>query len=140
MVAAWRLARDDPMRACTHNKGVMNGVTAAALATGQDTRAVEAALHTYAGTTGRYQPLTELRVRDGFLEATFEGPIAVGTRGGSVRAHPLFAYSLAQLGWPSAKELAMLLGCIGLAQNLAAVRALAIEGIQKGHMRLHNRK
>ena len=118
----------------------MNGISAAALATGQDTRAVEAAIHAYAGSTGRYQPLSKYQVRDGHLECVLELPIAVGTRGGSLGAHPSFKWALAQLGWPTARELAMVLGCVGLAQNFAAMRALAIEGIQKGHMSLHSRK
>jgi len=147
IVQAWEFARDDPYRACTHNKGIMNGVGAVAVATGQDWRAVEAAAHAFAcmGSTGsewagRYQPLTQYRVEGDFLHGRIELPVPVGTQGGSVKAHPVYSTMLELLGSPSAPELATVMACVGLAQNFAALRAMSSEGIQKGHMALHKRK
>jgi hydroxymethylglutaryl-CoA reductase len=132
------IAFADPYRAATHNKGIMNGVIAVALATGQDHRAIEAGGHAYASRTGRYLPLSRWDMTpEGDLVGTLEMPLAVGTVGGTVRVHPMAKLSLKILGVNSAKELAEVMGAVGLAQNLAALRALVSEGIQRGHMKLH---
>jgi hydroxymethylglutaryl-CoA reductase len=119
----------------------MNGIIAVALATGQDTRALEAGAHSYAARRGRYEPLSVWEVdANGDLVGYLELPIAVGTVGGSIRSNPMARLSLKILGVKTAKELAEVMGAVGLAQNLAALRALATEGIQRGHMRLHARQ
>jgi hydroxymethylglutaryl-CoA reductase len=141
VVYAWAFAAADPYRAVTHNKGIMNGVIAVALATGQDTRALEAGAHAYAARRGRYEPLSTWEVDpSGDLVGYVELPIAVGTVGGSMRSNPMARLSLKILGVRTAKELAEVMGAVGLAQNLAALRALATEGIQRGHMKLHARQ
>ena len=141
IVYAWAFAAADPYRAVTHNKGIMNGIIAVALATGQDTRALEAGAHAYAARRGRYEPLSVWEVdANGDLVGYLELPIAVGTVGGSIRSNPMARLSLKILGVKTAKELAEVMGAVGLAQNLAALRALATEGIQRGHMRLHARQ
>jgi hydroxymethylglutaryl-CoA reductase len=141
IVYAWAFAAADPYRAATHNKGIMNGIIAVALATGQDTRALEAGAHSYAARRGRYEPLSVWEVdANGDLVGYLELPIAVGTVGGSIRSNPMAKLSLKILGVKTAKELAEVMGAVGLAQNLAALRALAAEGIQRGHMRLHARQ
>lgn len=141
IVYAWAFAAADPYRAATHNKGIMNGVIAVALATGQDTRALEAGAHAYAARNGRYEPLSVWeKDRNGDLVGYLEMPMAVGTIGGAVRVHPVAKIALKILGIKTAKELAEVMGAVGLAQNLAALRALATEGIQKGHMKLHARQ
>ncbi len=141
IVYAWAFAAADPYRAATHNKGIMNGVIAVALATGQDTRALEAGAHAYAARNGRYKPLSVWeKDRNGDLVGYLEMPMAVGTIGGAVRVHPVAKIALKILGIKTAKELAEVMGAVGLAQNLAALRALATEGIQKGHMKLHARQ
>ncbi len=141
VVYAWAFAAADPYRAATHNKGIMNGIIAIALATGQDTRALEAGAHAYAARRGRYGPLSTWEVdANGDLVGYLELPIAVGTVGGSIRSNPVARLSLKILGVKTAKELAEVMGAVGLAQNLAALRALATEGIQRGHMRLHARQ
>ncbi len=141
IVYAWAFAAADPYRAATHNKGIMNGIIAVALATGQDTRALEAGAHAYASRRGRYEPLSTWEVdAKGDLVGYLELPIAVGTIGGSIRSNPMARLSLKILGVKTAKELAEVMGAVGLAQNLAALRALATEGIQRGHMRLHARQ
>jgi len=141
IVYAWAFAAADPYRAATHNKGIMNGIIAVALATGQDTRALEAGAHSYAARRGRYEPLSVWEVdANGDLVGYLELPIAVGTVGGSIRSNPMARLSLKILGVKTAKELAEVMGAVGLAQNLAALRALAAEGIQRGHMRLHARQ
>jgi hydroxymethylglutaryl-CoA reductase len=141
IVYAWAFAAADPYRAATHNKGIMNGIIAVALATGQDTRALEAGAHSYAARRGRYEPLSVWEVdANGDLVGYLELPIAVGTVGGSIRSNPMARLSLKILGVKTAKELAEVMGAVGLAQNLAALRALATEGIQRGHMRLHARQ
>ncbi len=138
---AYALAHSDVYRAVTHNKGVMNGIDAVALATGQDFRAIEAGAHAYAARSGTYRSLTRWRrTEEGDLAGEIELPLAVGTVGGVVNAHPTAKLALQILGAKSAKELAMTMAAAGLAQNLAAIRALSAEGIQAGHMRLHNRK
>ncbi len=138
---AYALAYSDPYRAVTHNKGVMNGIDAVALATGQDFRAIEAGAHAYAARDGTYRSLTSWRrTKEGDLDGEIELPLAVGVVGGVVNAHPTAKFALQILGVKSAKELAMVMAAVGLAQNLAAIRALSSEGIQAGHMKLHARK
>ncbi|PCN50855.1 hydroxymethylglutaryl-CoA reductase, degradative [Candidatus Geothermarchaeota archaeon ex4572_27] len=140
IVAAWAFADADPYRAATHNKGILNGVIAVALATAQDHRAIEAGAHAYASRTGRYRPLsTWEKDEDGNLVGTLEMPMPVGIVGGATRVHPVARVALKILGVKSAKELAEVMGAVGLAQNFAALRALATEGIQRGHMKLHAR-
>jgi hydroxymethylglutaryl-CoA reductase len=132
------LAEADPYRAVTHNKGIMNGVIAVALATAQDHRAIEAGAHAYAARTGVYRPLSTWEVdEEGFLNGYLEIPLQVGTVGGATRVHPIAKLALKILGVSSAKELAEVMAAVGLAQNLAALRALVAEGIQRGHMKLH---
>jgi hydroxymethylglutaryl-CoA reductase len=141
IVEAWAFAAADPYRAATHNKGIMNGVDAVVIATGNDWRAVEAGAHAYAARSGRYTSLS-MWVADkaGDLEGSLELPLAVGTVGGATRVHPLAKACLALLGVENASELAQVIAAVGLAQNLAALRALASEGIQRGHMSLHARQ
>ncbi|MDA7942187.1 MAG: hydroxymethylglutaryl-CoA reductase, degradative [Nitrosopumilus sp.] len=140
MVLAYELAAADTYRAVTHNKGVMNGVAAVACAAGQDTRAIEAAAGAYASRSGRYGPLTEWRVGDGGrLEGSIELPLAVGVVGGVAGVHPGARACIRMTGARTSGELACIIASAGLAQNYAALRALAAEGIQKGHMRLHAR-
>jgi hydroxymethylglutaryl-CoA reductase len=137
---AYALAHSDIYRAVTHNKGVMNGIDAVALATGQDFRAIEAGAHAYAARDGTYRSLTRWwRAKGGDLAGEIELPLAVGVVGGVANVHPTAKHALKVLRARSAKELAMAMAAAGLAQNLAALRALASEGIQKGHMRLHAR-
>ncbi len=140
IVNAWAFAAADPYRAATHNKGIMNGVIAVALATAQDHRAIEAGAHAYAARTGRYLPLsTWEKDEDGNLVGSLEMPMAVGIIGGATKVHPIAKIALKILGVKTAQELAEVMGAVGLAQNFAALRALATEGIQKGHMKLHAR-
>jgi len=140
IVDAWAFAAADPYRAATHNKGIMNGVIAVALATAQDHRAIEAGAHAYAARDGRYKPLSVWeKDADGNLVGFLEMPMAVGTIGGATKVHPVARVALKILGVQSATELAEVMGAVGLAQNFAALRALATEGIQRGHMRLHAR-
>jgi len=140
IILAYQFAANDPYRAVTHNKGIMNGIIAVANATGQDTRAIEAAAHAYASRTGKYGSLTEWKKnKDGNLIGKIELPMSVGIVGGIVNVHPMIKVCAKILGTKSAKELACIIGAVGLAQNLSAIRALASEGIQRGHMRLHAR-
>lgn len=139
VAAASRFAELDPYRACTHNKGIMNGIDAVLVATGQDWRAVEAGAHAYAARTGVYRPLAVWREREGGLEGELAMPLAVGTVGGALHVHPGARLALELAGATSADRLAALCGAAGLATNLAACRALATEGIQRGHMALHAR-
>jgi len=135
---AYDFAVIDPFRAATHNKGIMNGVDAVILATGNDFRAIEAGAHAYAAFEGNYKPLTSYeKDSNGDLVGTLEMPVALGTVGGATRVHPVAKLSLKILGNPGAEELGQVIGAVGLAQNAAAMRALATEGIQRGHMRLH---
>ncbi len=136
---ASRFADADPYRACTHNKGVMNGVDAAAIATGNDWRAIEAGAHAWAAHSGRYLPLSRWWVDGGALHGFIELPLQLGTVGGAVKANPLVPTLLKLMGNPSARKLAGVLASVGLAQNLAALRALGTVGIQRGHMALHAR-
>ncbi|WP_314178449.1 hydroxymethylglutaryl-CoA reductase, degradative [Streptomyces winkii] len=141
IVHAAALAEADPYRAATHNKGIMNGITAVVLATGNDTRAVEAGAHSHAvGAGGRYTALSHFEVNgDGDLVGTLELPMPVGLVGGATKVHPAAAAAVRLLGVSTARELAETVTAVGLAQNLAALRALATEGIQRGHMSLHAR-
>lgn len=141
IVHACALAEADPYRAATHNKGIMNGITAAVLASGNDTRAVEAGCHSHAvGPDGRYTALSHFeKTADGHLSGALEVPMAVGLVGGATKAHPVARAAIKILGVESATELAEVVVAVGLAQNLAACRALAAEGIQRGHMSLHAR-
>lgn len=141
IIAAWAFAAADPYRAATHNKGIMNGVDAVVIATGNDWRAVEAGAHAYAARSGRYTSLsTWARDADGNLSGTLEMPLAVGIVGGATRVHPAARAALKLMGVQTATQLAEIIVCVGLAQNLAALRALATEGIQRGHMSLHARQ
>ncbi len=141
IIEAWALAVADPYRAATHNKGIMNGIDPILIATGNDWRAVEAGAHAYAARNGTYTSLTTWgQDSDGDLVGTLEMPLAVGTVGGATRVHPAAQASLRLMGIDSASELAEVIVSVGLAQNLAALRALATEGIQRGHMSLHARQ
>ncbi len=141
IVAAWAFAAADPYRAATHNKGIMNGVDAVVLATGNDWRAVEAGAHAYAVRAGCYTSLSTWGSDDdGNLIGQLEMPMAVGIVGGATKVHPTAQAALKIMGITTASELAEIIVCVGLAQNLAALRALATEGIQRGHMSLHARQ
>lgn len=141
IVEAYAFAAADPYRAATHNKGIMNGIDAVAVACGQDWRAIEAGAHAYAARDGCYTSLSRwARNAAGDLVGTLELPLAVGTVGGASRVHPTARVALKVLGIQSARELAQVMVAVGLAQNLAALRALATEGIQRGHMELHARQ
>lgn len=140
MVAGAALAYDDPYRAATHNKGIMNGISAVVLATGNDTRAVEAGAHSYAARDGQYRALSRFEKNaEGNLVATLELPMAVGLVGGATKSHPAARAAVALTEVTTARELGEIVCAVGLAQNVAAVRALAAEGIQRGHMGLHAR-
>jgi hydroxymethylglutaryl-CoA reductase len=141
IIAAWAFASVDPYRAATHNKGIMNGVDAVVIATGNDWRAIEAGAHAYASRDGRYTSLSTWSVdADGNLDGELEMPMAVGIVGGATRVHPTARAALKLMGVKTAAELAGIIVSVGLAQNLAALRALATEGIQRGHMSLHARQ
>ncbi len=146
IVEAYALAAVDPYRAATHNKGIMNGVDAVVLATGNDWRAIEAGAHAYAARDGVYRSLSTWAYDpqgfegEGALLGSVELPMAVGIVGGATRVHPLAKFSLQLMGVKTARELAEVVAAVGLAQNLAAIRALATDGIQKGHMALHARQ
>jgi len=140
IIQAYAFAAADPYRCATHNKGVMNGVIAVALATSNDTRALEAGAHAYAAMGGAYKPLTSWeRTADGDLLGRIELPVAVGVIGGATAVHPVAKVCRKILGVKSARELGEVMAAVGLAQNLAAMRALVTEGIQRGHLRLHTR-
>lgn len=134
---AVNIARIDPYRATTHNKGIMNGIDAVVLATGNDFRAVEACAHTYACRDGVYRSLSQCEVKDGVFRFWMDIPLAVGTVGGLTSLHPLAKRSLELLGNPNAKTLMEIIACTGLAQNFAALRSLTTVGIQAGHMKMH---
>jgi hydroxymethylglutaryl-CoA reductase len=141
VIEAYAFAAADPYRAATHNKGILNGVDAVVLATGNDWRAVEAGAHAFAARGGTYAPLSRWECGpDGRLAGFLEMPLAVGTVGGGTRVHPAARAALKILAVKTARELAGVIAAVGLAQNLAALRALATEGIQRGHMRLHARQ
>ena len=139
IVEASRFAEADPYRAATHNKGIMNGVDAVVMATGNDWRAVEAGAHAYAARRGTYEPLAVWRREGEQLVGTLELPLALGTVGGTLRVHPGARLALRIMNVKTSSELAMIAATAGLASNLAALRALATEGIQRGHMALHAR-
>ena len=140
IVRASRFAEKDPYRAATHNKGIMNGVDAVVVATGNDWRAVEAGAHAFACKNGRYSPLCTWHVGDdGSLVGQLEMPLALGIVGGPARSHGGARLALEMTGAQTAGDLAMLVGCVGMASNLAALKALATDGIQQGHMALHAR-
>jgi len=134
---AIQIAKVEPHRAVTHNKGIMNGVDAVVLATGNDFRAVEAGVHAYASKIGHYTSLTDCEIKDGIFKFWIEIPLALGTVGGMTGIHPMAKLSLEMLGNPSAKELMEIIATAGLAQNFAALRALTTTGIQHGHMKMH---
>ncbi|MHB8874226.1 MAG: hydroxymethylglutaryl-CoA reductase, degradative [Myxococcaceae bacterium] len=136
---ASRFAQADPYRAATHNKGVMNGIDAVAIATGQDWRAIEAGAHAFACRDGQYRPLSTWRIEEGHLVGRVELPLALGLVGGPIKVHPGVQASLKVLRAGSVREMAMVFAAVGLAQNFAALRALGSVGIQKGHMALHAR-
>jgi hydroxymethylglutaryl-CoA reductase len=144
IVEAYTLAAVDPYRAATHNKGIMNGIDAVCIATGNDWRAIEAGAHAYASRSGQYRSLsmwsTGSHAGEAALLGSIELPLAVGTVGGATRVHPTAGLALKIIGPRSACELAEVIAAVGLAQNLAAIRALATEGIQRGHMALHARQ
>ena len=140
IVDAFRFADVDPYRAATHNKGIMNGVDAVAIATGNDWRSVEAGAHAYAARSGRYRSLTHWSVDGAQLIGSITLPMAVGTVGGSTGVHPTIVVLRKLLDVENARELGMVMAAAGLAQNLGALRALATEGIQRGHMTLHARQ
>jgi hydroxymethylglutaryl-CoA reductase len=141
IIAAWAFAEADPYRAATHNKGIMNGVDAVVIATGNDWRAIEAGAHAYAARSGRYTSLSTWgKDAEGNLVGTLEMPMAVGIVGGATRVHPAARAALKLMGIQTAAQLAEIIVAVGLAQNLAALRALASEGIQRGHMALHARQ
>ncbi|MCY4380249.1 MAG: 3-hydroxy-3-methylglutaryl-CoA reductase, partial [Proteobacteria bacterium] len=137
-------AHYDVFRATTHNKGIMNGISSVALATGNDLRAVEAAAHSYAAYPSSYKPLSRWHVdnesRSAYLVGRLKLPIPVGVVGGMTRFHPVARVCLKMLAQPSGPQLAEIMAAVGLAQNLAALKALSGDGIQKGHMRLHHKK
>ena len=140
IVQAYHFAASDPFRAATHNKGILNGAIAVVMATCNDHRAIEAGAHAYAARTGYYTTLSSWeKNQNGDLVGSLEMPMAVGTIGGAIRTHPIAKIALKILGVKSANELAEVITTVGLAQNLGALRALAHEGIQRGHMRLHAR-
>lgn len=136
-VQAIQIAQVEPKRAVTHNKGVMNGVDAVVLATGNDFRAIEACAHAYAAKDGRYSSLTHAEIKDGIFRFWIEIPLALGTVGGLTSLHPLVKLAMELLGHPSAKELMKITAVVGLAQNFGAVSSLVTTGIQEGHMKMH---
>jgi len=140
IVEANAFAYVDPYRAATHNKGIFNGIDAVALATGQDWRAIEAGAHAYAARDGQYRSLTEWQVGQEHLVGRLQLPLAVGTVGGLTKSHPTVRTALKILGNPDARTLSEIMAAAGLAQNLAALRALVSEGIQRGHMALHDKR
>lgn len=140
VVLAYEFADSDPYRAVTHNKGIMNGIDPVIIATGNDWRAVEAGAHAYAARTGQYRSMTKWSVDEaGNLVGELELPMSLGIVGGASRVHPMAKVAYDLLNIDSAAELAKVVVSVGLAQNLGAIRALATDGIQKGHMRLHSR-
>ncbi len=140
IIQAYSFAESDPYRCATHNKGIMNGIVAVGIATGQDIRALEAGAHSYAALKGSYKPLTTWEKNEnGDLVGTIELPLAVGLIGGATAVHPIAKICIKILGVKTAKELAEVMASVGLAQNFAALRALVTEGIQRGHMKLHAR-
>lgn len=140
IVLANRIAKGDHDRAVTHNKGIMNGITALALATGNDTRGIEAAAHAWASREGAYQSLTEYSIENETLHAALELPLPFATVGGAIQYHPAYTTAMKALGMPDARQLSGIAASVGLAQNFAALLALVTTGIQRGHMLLHARR
>lgn len=136
-IQAVKIAEIEPFRAVTHNKGIMNGIDAVVLATGNDFRAVEACVHAYAARNGQYSSLTHASIENGIFKFWIEIPLALGTVGGLTSLHPLVKLALEMLHKPSAKELMQIVAVAGLAQNFAALRSLTTTGIQEGHMKMH---
>jgi hydroxymethylglutaryl-CoA reductase len=136
-IQAVQIAEVEPFRAVTHNKGIMNGIDAVVLATGNDFRAVEAGIHAYASRNGHYSSLSHAKIEDGIFRFWLEIPLALGTVGGLTTLHPLVKFSLQMLEKPSARELMQIVAVAGLAQNFAALRSLTTTGIQEGHMKMH---
>lgn len=136
-LTAVKIAQIEPYRAVTHNKGIMNGIDAVVLATGNDFRAVEAGVHAFAAKTGVYKSLTNCSIKNGIFKFWIEVPLALGTVGGLTSLHPLSKFSLEMMQHPTAKELMQIVAVIGLAQNFAAIKALTTKGIQHGHMKMH---
>ena len=134
---AVRIAEVEPFRAVTHNKGIMNGIDAVVLATGNDFRAVEAGVHAYASKSGQYSSLSHVKIENGIFTFWLDIPLALGTVGGLTSLHPLVKFSMELLGKPSAEELMQIVAAAGLAQNFAALRSLTTTGIQQGHMKMH---
>ena len=134
---AVRIAEVEPFRAVTHNKGIMNGIDAVVLATGNDFRAVEAGIHAYASKSGQYSSLSHVKIESDIFTFWMEIPLALGTVGGLTSLHPLVKFSMELLGKPSAEELMQIVAAAGLAQNFAALRSLTTTGIQQGHMKMH---
>ncbi|WP_370629899.1 hydroxymethylglutaryl-CoA reductase, degradative [Zunongwangia sp. SCSIO 43204] len=134
---AIKIAETEPFRAVTHNKGIMNGIDAVVLATGNDFRAIEAGVHAYAAKDGQYSSLTHAKVEDGIFKFWIEVPLALGTVGGLTSLHPLVKLAMEMLGQPNARKLMEIVAVAGLAQNFAAVKSLITTGIQKGHMKMH---
>jgi len=139
LVEAWAFAEADPYRAATHNKGIMNGIDAVAIATGNDWRSIEAGAHAYAARDGRYRPLTRFTIEGDALVGSIELPLSVGIVGGHLEINPCARLALRLIGVESARELAAIMAAVGLGQNFAAMRALVTDGIQRGHMALHAR-
>jgi len=136
-VRAVHVARIEPYRAVTHNKGIMNGVDAIVIATGNDFRAIEACAHAYAARDGQYRSLSDVSVENGEFKFWIELPLALGTVGGITKLHPMVKFAMQLLGKPSAPELMQIIAVAGLAQNFSALRSLTTTGIQKGHMKMH---
>jgi hydroxymethylglutaryl-CoA reductase len=136
-LTAVKIAEVEPYRAVTHNKGIMNGIDAVVLATGNDFRAVEAGVHAYASKNGKYTSLSHAKIENGIFTFWLDVPLALGTVGGLTNLHPLVKFSLEMLGNPSATELMEIVAVAGLAQNFAALRSLTTSGIQQGHMKMH---
>ena len=136
-VQAVKIAEIEPYRAVTHNKGIMNGIDAVVLATGNDFRAIEAGAHAYASRNGKYSSLSHAEIKDGVFKFWMEIPLALGTVGGLTNLHPLVKVALEMLGQPTARELMQIVAAAGLAQNFAALRSLTTTGIQEGHMKMH---
>ncbi|MDP3352966.1 MAG: hydroxymethylglutaryl-CoA reductase, degradative [Flavobacteriaceae bacterium] len=136
-LTAVKIAQIEPFRAVTHNKGIMNGIDAVVIATGNDFRAVEAGVHAYASKSGVYKGLTNCSIENGIFKFWIEVPLALGTVGGLTALHPLSKFSLEMMQHPTAKELMQIVAVIGLAQNFAAIKALTTKGIQHGHMKMH---
>ena len=136
-ITAIKIAEIEPYRAVTHNKGIMNGIDAVVLATGNDFRAIEAGAHAYASRNGEYSSLSHAKIENDIFTFWIEIPLAIGTVGGLTNLHPLVKFSMEMLGKPSAQELMKIIAVTGLAQNFAAIRSLTTTGIQQGHMKMH---